>query len=460
MKYRRIISAVSAFALALTLASCGTEDEPKKAAGETASTEEAEEVPAVNETPDDEDKPAETTKKAEEKKDKDEKSDKAETTTAAETTAKAADARTTTAAKQSGSTGGGNTGNAQENTAGENSGGSAGETPSGNGSGDNTAGGNDAPAENTDTPAETPEEVTYDAEISFGASPSVSGSNVTVDGSRVSITAGGTYHITGSGSEGQIYVSTKEEEKVKIVLDGVQLSCSTGPALFINEAKKCIVELADGSSNSLSDSTKDKVYDGVIFSNDTLRIKGSGSLEVNAGNRHGIASDDDIIIEGGSYVINSVKSGIYAHDNVTISGGNVTVYGGTNGIKSKGTVDLSGGNVYVSGGTKEEKHSIYAAVLNYTGGNVFAAGNKVTEPKTTASPYVGFSFPNGGAAGSELTFIVNGVEKGTLTPKNNFMSAVMFSTDISVGDTVSISVNGNSAGEFKIEDTKNVFAIE
>jgi hypothetical protein len=36
----------------------------------------------------------------------------------------------------------------------------------------------------------------------------------------------------------------------------------------------------------------------------------------------------------------------------------------------------------------------------------------------------------------------------------------MFLPDLSVGDKVSITVDGKSAGEFKVEDTKNEFLID
>ena len=109
--------------------------------------------------------------------------------------------------------------------------------------------------------------------------------------------------------------------------------------------------------NTLRDGGNDKTNDGVIFSNDTLRFKGNGTLNIISGNAHGIASDDGIIFENGIYNITSIKSGLFAHDDVTINGGTLDIKGGTNGIKSKGTLNINGGTAVVSGGTKEEKSS-------------------------------------------------------------------------------------------------------
>ena len=308
----------------------------------------------------------------------------------------------------------------------------------------------------------------YTAEIKLGSSPDVTGENVTVDGSTVTINAGGDYIFTGSVDNGQIIVDTgASEEKVTVVLNGVDISNDSLPAIYIREAKKCTIKPKEGSVNYVSsDIPKKGVSEtGAIFSNDTIRLKGNGKLYVTATASHGISSDDDVIIESGTYIIDSRKSGIIANDDVTINSGDVTIFGGTNGIKAKGgtdaagSININGGTMHISGGTKEEKHSIYASVFNYTGGTVFAAGNKFTEPLHSAAPYVGFGFKNGGAADSELTFYVNGKEVGTLTPHKEFKSAVMFFPDLSVGDKVSISVDGKSEGEFKVEDTKTEIMI-
>ena len=295
--------------------------------------------------------------------------------------------------------------------------------------------------------------------MQLSESPTVTGDNVTVDGTRIIVSAGGSYHFTGSLSDGQICVSTATEEKVKIVLDNVDIACSTGPAVFVNEAKKCIVELADGSVNFLSDGVKDKVNDGVIFSNDTLRIKGGGSLEINSSNAHGIASDDDVIIEGGTYLINSVKSGIFAHDDITVNGGDLTIFGGTNGMKSKGTLNFNGGTAKGCGGSKEEKSSVYAAgTFNYTGGYLFAVGNSVTAPSNTPNPYI--VAQHSGSGGDSVALILDGVQCAELSPHNNYRCVLMLSQDIAQGSSFYANINGSDTAENTVSDTKNVFSLD
>ncbi|MCD8187490.1 MAG: carbohydrate-binding domain-containing protein [Ruminococcus sp.] len=191
--------------------------------------------------------------------------------------------------------------------------------------------------------------------------------------------------MSGSIDEGQIEINTTE--KVKLYFNGVSITNYSGPAIQVTDAKRFILVLMEGTTSYLQDVNKDSVNDGVICSNDTVEIKGKGSLNIVAGNAHGISSDDDVVIENGTINITSVKSGIIANDDITINAGTLYIYGGTNGIKSKGTLNINGGYTVVSGGAKEEKSSIYAVSdFIYTGGYVFTAGNTVTAPTQTAYP--------------------------------------------------------------------------
>ena len=334
-------------------------------------------------------------------------------------------------------------------------------SPSGsNNSGGTNTGENPGGNEPATPPVDVPSEEKYTASITLGSSPNFTGSNVSVEGSVVKINAGGDYIFTGSISNGQIYVNTATEEKVTLVLDGVDISNSSGPAIFIDEAKKCTIKIKEGSVNNLSDGGRDKINDGVIFSNDTLRFKGGGELNITSGNAHGIASDDDIIIENGTYNITSIKSGIFAHDDITISGGNLDIKGGTNGIKSKGTINISGGNSIISGGTKEEKSSIYSAgAFNYSGGYVFAAGNMVSAPTNTDIPYIvadlGTSFP----AGSEVEMVLDGVQMSSFVPHNNFRCLMMLAPEIAVGSSFYAVINGNDYETNTVNGIQNIFNI-
>lgn len=329
-------------------------------------------------------------------------------------------------------------------------------TSSGGGSSGSSSGGSSS---SSTTDEETGEVVTYDAKITLGSAASFTGNNVSIDGSKVTVTAGGDYYISGSCSEGQIYVDTSAEEKVKLVLDGVSLSNSSESAIYVNEAKKCVIETISGTTSTISDNASGNAIGQVIFSNDTLKIKGDGTLNINSAKAHAIASDDDVIIEEGTLNISSGKTGISVHDDVTINGGNNSIMGSTNGIKSKGTININGGTTVVCGGTKEEKSSVYcASTFNYTGGYLFAAGNSVSVPTVCSNPYIVLKLSSAAAGGSNVKLTLDGTQYADFTPHSSFISVMMLAPEIKSGSSFSASVGGTSTKSYTVSDGQNLFS--
>lgn len=179
---------------------------------------------------------------------------------------------------------------------------------------------------------------------------------ITLDGSDVSITDEGTYIISGTMTDGQIIVETADDEKVQLVLDGVDLACSDNAPVYIKESDKVFITLADGSTNvltgpeSYSDTASEEGIDGVIYSKADLCINGSGSLTV-SGSAHGIVSKDDLIITGGTLDITAAGDGLQGKDCVKIKDGNFTVTADNDGIKSSNSEDEYRGFVSIDGGS-------------------------------------------------------------------------------------------------------------
>ena len=450
MDRRRLMAMAAALTLMLTSYSCGkttedvTEENNASVSEEAETTEKAEKKEKTTTTAETTEEKKETTTKKESKKEK-------ATTTKADKSAKNT-ASTTTKGKDE---------KASETTSTKKDSSSSGSDSSG---GNSSSGGgqySDTGAQNVQEPVEVNTDSEYTAEITLGAEPTFKGSNVSVDGSRVIISAGGDYIFSGNTDDGQIFVDTATEEKVKIILNGVGIANSNGPAIMINEAKKCTVELMDGTVSVLKDGAKDKVNDGVIFSNDTLRIKGGGELCINSNNAHGIASDDDIIIEGGKYEINSIKSGIFAHDDITINNGELLIRGGTNGLKSKGSLNISGGRTIAYGGTKDEKSSIYSeGAFNYTGGYLFAAGNRVSVPTLSDNPYIVVDLSDGREAGTQVEMVLDGNQMAVLEPHNNFRCVMMLAPEIGSGSEFYAVVGGNGSETFSVGDGQNLFTVQ
>lgn len=321
-----------------------------------------------------------------------------------------------------------------------------------------------APTAPTNTAeAELPEDaMKYTAEVTLGSEINIKGSHVRINGSVVTITSEGDYIFTGSLPNGQICVDTESPtDKVTIVLNGVDIANSSGPAILIDEAKKCTIKVKDGTANYLADGGDNKIADGCIFSNDTLRLKGNGELYITANNAHGISCDDDVIIDNGTYNIMSAKSGILVHDDITINGGRVNIKGGTNGIKSKGTININGGCTMISGGFKEEKRSIYAmGTFSYTGGYVFAAGNQVSVPTYSEKPYVVMDLVDPAEAGSTVEMVLNDIQMATFVPHTEFRSLMMLAPEITAGSKFYAVINGENTNEFTVEEGLNLFTTK
>lgn len=182
------------------------------------------------------------------------------------------------------------------------------------------------------------------------------GSGVTVDGVNVTITAAGTYLISGSLTSGSITVAAGEEDKVQLVLSGVDLTNPDGPALYVKSADKVFLTLADGTDNTLSDGSgaaatdDDKNLDGAIYSRADLTINGTGSLTVHGNSKHGVVSKDDLVITGGTVTVTAQNVALSGKDCVKIANATLHLTAGTDGIRSDNDEDTQCGYVYIQSG--------------------------------------------------------------------------------------------------------------
>lgn len=170
----------------------------------------------------------------------------------------------------------------------------------------------------------------------------------------VTIDEEGVYILSGSIGDGQVVVDADDSAKIQIVLDGVDISNSSGAAIYVKSANKVFITLADGSENSLKvsgayDSSDNNNVDSVIFAKSDLTLNGSGKLTVTAEYGHGIVSKDDLVISGGEYEITAEKKALDANNSVRIADGTFTLEAGTDGIHAADT-DKDVGFVYIKDG--------------------------------------------------------------------------------------------------------------
>ncbi len=244
-------------------------------------------------------------------------------------------------------------------------------------------------------------DVSSATKITLGTASSISGSGATVSGSTVTITAAGTYILSGTLTDGQIVVNAGDDAKVQIVLNAVTITCSNGPALVVNNADKVFVTLASTTSNTLSDGSTHATVtnaqgeatdqDGVIFSYSDIAFNGSGSLTINASYANGIVGKDDVVFTGGSYTVNAKNDGIQGKDSVKILNGTFTITAGGDGIQSSRDDNTAKGFIAIDGGTfaiTSTDDGIHAYnVVRITGGSgtITAGGGAGTSTTTSAT---------------------------------------------------------------------------
>lgn len=187
-----------------------------------------------------------------------------------------------------------------------------------------------------------------------GSGATVSGSGVTVENGNITITSAGSYIISGTLTDGSIKVNCSEKGTVRLILNGASISSSSTAPVVVEEAKKVLVTLADGTTNTITDKTRQSVDDedfsSAVYSKADLVFNGNGTLNVNAGYRNGIKSTDDLKVVSGTFNITSNEDGIIGKDLLGIKDGKFTIKSGSDGMKSTYDTDTSKGNIVITGG--------------------------------------------------------------------------------------------------------------
>lgn len=163
---------------------------------------------------------------------------------------------------------------------------------------------------------------------------------------NLEISKGGEYTLTGSLTEGLLFVET--DEAVTLILDNATIESPEGPAIYVRKAESVIIRLAENSQNSLSDNqdTKYETLNAVVYSKADLTLEGSGSLSVDADYQHGIRGKDDVVISEGTYTIEAALDCIHANDNLDIEGGELNLQSnGDECLQSETNLNINGGDV-------------------------------------------------------------------------------------------------------------------
>ena len=183
---------------------------------------------------------------------------------------------------------------------------------------------------------------------------------IQLGGKDVTITKAGTYVLEGTLEDGQVIVAAGEEDLVRLVLNGAEISSSDSSVIQVDSADKVVLILAEGTENIISDGTgyaaaeDTDIPDAAIYSKSDLTINGTGSLTVQGNSVDGISGKDDLIITGGNIEVEAVRDAIRGKDSILMKDGNLILKAGDDGLQAtneedpeKGWISIDGGSVQI-----------------------------------------------------------------------------------------------------------------
>ena len=207
------------------------------------------------------------------------------------------------------------------------------------------------------------EDVEYDESECTVIKISASGAVISGDGARyedgiIYISKAGDYLLSGSG-DASVCVSAGEEDNVRLILSGVNITCDDMAPLYIEEGKNVYLVLDSGTTNTLTDNREESSDDeetninnagGAVYTACDLIIEGSGSLEIVSENNDGIKAKDDVEIKSGLVCIKAADEGIDGNDSFVMEEGTLTIDAGDKGIKINDTITVDGGTLNINAG--------------------------------------------------------------------------------------------------------------
>ncbi len=321
----------------------------------------------------------------------------------------------------------------------------------------------------------------------------------------VHITEPGKYELSGTLSQGQIFVdlgdNTKDDPKatVTLILNNADVTCTVAPALMVYRTYECgesdpkdaakdvdtshagaTILLADGSVNNFAgshvariyesvelnedgtevlDSKKLHKYDGAFYSRRSMNIYGdTGVLNVSADNE-GIGTEMHLTIEGGNINIFSGNDGINVNEDevsvFTMNGGklNITVTGESgegDGIDSNGWLVVNGGTITSAAcGTSMDSGLDSDMGIYLNGGTIVSTGNMLDHIEAGGQPHALFTAQQRLSGGQ--TYTAKDSKENIIieaTPENDFQMLVVSADNMQENEAYTLW-----AGDTKVADS-------
>ncbi|MBQ6583490.1 MAG: carbohydrate-binding domain-containing protein [Mogibacterium sp.] len=227
----------------------------------------------------------------------------------------------------------------------------------------------------------TERDLTQTADLSEAVSYTVS------DGEDIHITEEGVYVLSGTASEVTVYVEadSSADAKIQLVLDGLNITNSSFPCIYVKEADKVWITSAGENTLTVTGTFMtdgDTNTDGVIFSKDDLVLNGSGSLRI-VSSDNGIVSKDDLKVTGGSYTIEAASDAMEAKDSICIADGSFDLNAGEDAMHAENDEDDTLGYIWLGGGdyliTAGDDGIHAGTIVQIDGGNFRISGSEGIE---------------------------------------------------------------------------------
>ncbi len=278
-----------------------------------------------------------------------------------------------------------------------------------------------------------------------GAGAQAESENVSVSGQTVTVTGAGTYIFSGTLENGSIIVDADKEDKVQLVLNGVSISSDSYAAIYVKQADKVFLTLAEGTQNTLSNGggftqLDDNNVDAAIFAKDDLTLNGTGSLTVTSPAGHGIVGKDEVTITGGTYTVTAANCAIRANDGIAVADGTFTLTAGTDGLHAENDEDDTLGNIYIVGGAftiRADDDAVHATTLLQIDNGSF----ELTGAEGLEATYIKI---NGGEISISATDDgVNAANKSSAYTPTVEINGGALTVTMGAGDTDGVDSNGN-----------------
>lgn len=183
----------------------------------------------------------------------------------------------------------------------------------------------------------------------------VQGNGVLAEDGKVGIVRGGSYLISGTLEDGQLYIDAGDDDTVELVFAGTDISNGSEAAVYVEHAKQAVIVLAEGTENRLQSGRTEEITGadadakgGALYARTDLTIKGSGVLQVFGYVNNGIHSTDRLSVEGGELWVEAQNNGLKGKDEVGISGGHIRITAGRKGVCADKELHISDGEILVA----------------------------------------------------------------------------------------------------------------